>query len=434
MSLPSTVRRLGAALLLSSGLLTAGLAAAAPATLTLGPVSAAPLPPTVIGGFNYGNWMPVVEAEKDLRSVAPTLLRFPGGNVGDENDLTAATLVPLKSNLQLLTTGQQPPALMIQTRVFGGKPGAKNAPEDAAQAARDVQAASLKVAYWEIGNEPDLYSINRGDATWTPERYCDTFRAQRQAILKVDPAARFAGPAVSNTGDGAVDFLSRFVKGCGDIVDLLTWHEYPTDGLKSDEEALASVSVIDRDVKRFRALIDSPEGNPKGYTRRTPLGVTEYSLSYFSNRPRHLSDQVGALWAAEATVRLAEQGASVAAYFALQATGGHGLVDLAGIPRPSLYAFQQLRSFTGSGLPIRSDDPALWTHAAQDGALLTVLVTNTATEAHPLSAALPGYQFVGGKTFTQKTVDDEDPMIRLPLAATLELPARSLTRLVYKKQ
>lgn len=408
--------------------------AASPATLTLNASQPTPLPPTVIGGFNYGNWMPVVEAEKDLRSVAPTLLRFPGGNVGDENDLIAASFVPLKSNLEILTTGKAPPALMVQTRVFGGKPGAKNAPEDAAQAARDVQAAGLKVAYWEIGNEPDLYSVNRGDASWTPQRYCDTFRAQRQAILKVNPAAKFAGPAVSNTGDGAVRFLSEFVKGCGDIVDLLTWHEYPTDGLSSDEDALASVSVIDRDVKRFRTMMDSPDGNPKGYTRRTPLGVTEYSLSYFSNRPRHLSDQVGALWAAEATVRLAENGASVAAYFALQATGGHGLVDLAGIPRPTLYAFQQLHAFTGSWRPISSNDSALWTHAAQDGILLTVLVTNTATEAHPLTAALPGYRLVGGKTFTQKTVDDENDMIRLPLAATLELPARSLTRLVYKRQ
>ena len=51
-----------------------------------------------------------------------------------------------------------------------------------------------------------------------------------------------------------------------------------------------------------------------------------------------------------------------------------------------------------------------------------MLVTNTATEAHPLSAALPGYQLVGGKTLTQKPVDDENEMIRLPLAATLEFP------------
>lgn len=413
--------------------LSLGLAAAAPATLTLGASKPAPLPPTVIGGFNYGNWMPVVEAKKDLRSVAPSLLRFPGGNVGDENDLTAASLVPLKSNLELLTTGPTPPALMVQTRVFGGKPGAKNTPQDAAQAARDAQAANLKVAYWEIGNEPDLFSVNRGDASWTPQRYCAAFRAQRRAILQVDPAAKFAGPAVSNTGDKAADFLEQFVKGCGDIVDLLTWHEYPSDGLSSDADALTSVSVIDRDVKRFRALMDSQAGNPLGYTRRTPLGVTEYSLSYVSGRPRHLSDQVGALWAAEATLRLAENGASVAAYFALQATGGHGLVDLAGIPRPTLYAFQQLHAFTGSGLAISSDDPALWTHAAQGGALLTVLVTNTAAEAHQLTAALPGYQLVGGKTFTQKTVDDENEMIRLPLAATLELPALSLTRLVYKR-
>ena len=426
------LRRLGAALLLSCG-----LAAAAPATLTLDTAAKpVPLPPTVIGGFNLGNWMPVVEALDDLKSVAPSLVRFPGGNVGDENDLTDANFKPLTSNMELLTTGKAPPALIVQTRVFGGKPGAKNTPADAARAVGYARDAGLKVAYWEIGNEPDLFSKNRGDASWTPERYCATFRAQREAMLKVDPQAKFAGPVTSNGNGPADTFLRAFVKQCGDAIDLLTWHEYPNDGSGSDEDALNTVSVIDRELEAYRALLDSPETNPLGHTRRTPLGITEYSLSYKSDNPRHLSDQVGALWAAEATVRMAEGSASVAAYFALMATGGHGLVDLGGIPRPSLFTFEQLQAFTGSWLPIKSSDPIFWTHAAQDGNKLTVLITNTATDKRPLSAALPGYQLIGVVSAVANTVDgaDEGEFVRLPLSGTLDLPARSLTRLVYKQQ
>ena len=417
--------------------LSLGLAAAAPATLTLDAAAQPqPLPPTVIGGFNLGNWMPVVEALGDLRSVAPTLLRFPGGNVGDENDLAAANFIPLKSNMQLLTTGAQPPKLIVQTRVFGGKPGARNSPQDAANAVGYAAEAGLKVDYWEIGNEPDLYSKNRGDASWTPTRYCNTFRAQRAAMLKVDPQAKFAGPVTSNGNGPADTFLRDFVKQCGDAIDLLTWHEYPNNGSGSDADALNTVSVIDRETRAYRALLDSPQDNPLGYQKNTPLGITEYSLSYKSDNPRHLSDQVGALWAAEATVRLAEDGGSVAAYFALMATSNHGLVDEADFPRPSLYTFQQIHAFTGSWLPIKTDDAALWTHAAVDGSRLTVLVTNTDTAVHPLSAAIPGYQLSGVSSAIASMQQGEEvgQIISLPVSATLDLPARSMTRLVYQKQ
>ena len=80
------------------------------------------------------------------------------------------------------------------------------------------------------------------------------------------------------------------------------------------------------------------------------LGVTEYGLSYVSGKMRHLSDMVGALWAAETTLRLTEGGASLAQYFALIGSGGHGLVDLVGFPRSSLYAFQMTRFFRGEAL------------------------------------------------------------------------------------
>lgn len=426
------MKRLTAALGLACFLATPALAAlpgAQPATLTIG-TRGTPIVPTAVNGFNVGYDMSVAEAQAAVRSVAPTSLRYPPGNVGDENDLTLSGLTSFRSTLQL--SGPQARAT-IETRVFATRPEAGNRPENAAQAARDAASLGLKPLYWEIGNEPDLYSKNRGDPTWTPDRYCQTFRAQRAAILAVDPTARFAGPAVSNVEGGGADFLTGFVKGCGDIVDLLTWHEYPSSGELTDEQALATAGRVTEHLARFRALLADPVRNPLGVGRPVELGVTEYSLSYRSNQPRHLSDMVAALWAAETTLRLAEGGASLSQYFALIGSGGHGLVDLAGIPRPTLYAFQQLASFKGEALPASTDDPSLWVHAARDQDRLTVLVSNTALAAQPLATAVPGYTLIGVKSFTAKTVDDEAAPVRLPLHPALDLPGRSMTRLVYKR-
>ncbi|WP_027482520.1 hypothetical protein [Deinococcus pimensis] len=404
-------------------------ASAAPATLTLtGP--GVPIAPLAVNGFNASWNMPLVEAVDAVRAVRPTSLRFPGGNVGDENDLTAAALAYMKANLGVAGAGT---AATVQTRVFATREGARNRPEDAAQAARDAREAGLGVTLWEIGNEPDLYAKNRGAAEWTPGKYCATFRAQRAAILAVDPGARFAGPAVSK-GDGpAADFLRAFVRECGDVVDVLTWHEYPTDGSRPDGEALATAREVTAHLDAFRALLRDPAANPLGHARDVRLGVTEYSLSYRSDRPRHLADGVGALWAAETTLRLAEGGADLAQYFAILAAGGHGLVDLAGVPRPTLYAFTQLASFRGTAWGVTSTDPDLWPHAAADGKLLTVLVTNAATSTRALATPLEGWTLIGGKTFTEQTARDEADFDRLPLATSVDLPGRSLTRLVYKR-
>lgn len=408
---------------------TASAAPATPAALSVSP-DALPLAPLAVGGFNTSWQMPLVDALDAVRSVAPTSLRFPGGNVGDDADLNAQGLTYFRSSLGL--TGSHPAAI-VQTRVFATRADPRNRPQDAAQAARDARSVGLKVTYWEIGNEPDLYAANRGDPSWTPEKYCRTFRAQRQAILQVDPGARFAGPAVSKGTGPALTYLADFVRACGDAVDLLTWHEYPTDGAASDEAALATAPGVTAHVQNVQALWRDPARNPLGHTRAVALGVTEYSLSWRSGTARHLADQVGALWAAETALRLAEAGVQVASYFAIIAAGNHGLVDLAAVPRPTLYAFQQLRHFRGAALPTRVSDPALWAHTAQDGLLRTVLVTNTATSARSLATALPGYLLIGAKTFTEQTVQDEAPFIRLKLAPAADLAGRSLTRLVYKR-
>jgi hypothetical protein len=392
----------------------------------------APARRNVLSGFNFGNWMQVADFTEDLKAVKPAELRFPGGNIGDENDLTDHSLAAFQANLGFLG---KPPAV-IQTRVFQGSNSiqhepAKNRPEDAADAVRWAKARNIQVAYWEIGNEPDLFAVTRGDPSWNAERYCQVFRAQAAAIKAVDPSARVAGPAVSGGVPGRDKFLAEFVKGCGDVVDILTWHIYPTDGQRDDEQAFATVSEADQTIASYRKLLQDPARNPKGFQRKVDLGLTEYGLSWFSSRMHHLTDMPAAMWAMEMAFRLDEQGIVSAHYFALQGTAGHGLLDQAGVKRPTWYAFDVLSHLSGQLVPATTGDEALWSHAALDGDRLDVVLTNRATTARTLPVAVPGFTLRHAASFDAAVVDAEQPMARLAVGPTVTLPPRSVVHLVY---
>jgi hypothetical protein len=392
----------------------------------------APVNRGVLAGFNFGNWMALVDAIEDYQAVKVAELRFPGGNVGDENDLTDAALANFQSNLEMLSH----PVTVIHTRVFQGgmsKEPPKNRPEDAAENVRMAKKRGIKVRYWEIGNEPDLFAVTRGDKSWTPEKYCDAFRAQAAAIKAVDPTAKVAGPAVSGARGVREAFVAGFVKGCGDVVDVLTWHIYPTDGTATDDVAFGSVREADETIEGFKALWKDPAANPKGHGRTIELGITEYGLSWFTSRMNHLTDMPAAMWAAEMAFRFNEQGVSSAHYFALHATGGHGLVDQAGFRRPTYFAFRMLAGLSGDLVPARTGDDDLWAHAARSGGRLDVVLTNRAAAAKTLPVQLPGYTLREATYFDEKIVNDEGPLGKLAAAPALTLPARSIAHLVYER-
>ncbi|THF86680.1 hypothetical protein E7T09_11335 [Deinococcus sp. KSM4-11] len=400
------------------------------ATVTPGPAPARPILPASVSGFNLGNWMPVVEQVPALNALNPAALRWPGGNIGDEQNRTPEALQTLKTNWTLLGR----PPLLLQTRVFsrpgGNRDGAeaRNTPADAADLVRMAQELGLNVAYWEIGNEPDLYATNRSDPSWTPEKYCGVVRAQKAAILKVDPAARIAGPAVSNPGP----FLDAAIKGCGDAFDLITWHLYPSNGDGTDAAAFASIDQVQGTLTRVQTLWADPATNPLAQGRPLAQGVTEYAQSWRSDRATHLSDAVGGLWAAEAALRLSEGGVVFDTYFSLMATGNHGLVDDAGYPRFSYAAFRELAHYRGETVNLSSDDPTVWVHAARQGGFITVFALNTAATATPLTLSVPGYSLVGAKTVTDADVNADRSPRSLAVAAPVGLPPLSLTRLVLK--
>ncbi|RQP26510.1 glycoside hydrolase family protein [Piscinibacter terrae] len=380
----------------------------------------------VTAGFNFGNWMAVADWKDELAKVPTAALRFPGGNVGDEQDMDAASLDTFKLLLSMVKGG---PELTIQTRVFEGRPDrpAGNKPEDAARAVRMARERGLNVTTWEIGNEPDLFSEVRGDASWTAQRYCDMFRAQAAAIRHEDPKALIAGPAVSGAQPGAPRFVAAFVERCGDVVDVLTWHIYPTDGDGTEDSALSTVAEVDRSIAHYTALWKDAKRNPLGHQRAIKFGITEFGLSWKTDRPRFLADQTGALWAGESALRMAEQGVSVAHYFAYQGTGFHGLLDIGGVPRPTYYGFQLVRELDGRFVDTRSSDASLWAHAARSGKQAKLLLINTAASAQSVRIDARGLRAVSARGFDAEVVESEAPFADIAVKdGKLTLPARSM--------
>ena len=217
-----------------------------PVTVRVGE-SLGTLPEYAITGHNHGTFMRVLDFQEDFAQLNIGSLRYPPGNIADEHPLNQMRITDYGRQWQFVGK----PSVLVVNNLFTGTA------EEAAASVADFKEEGIPVLAFEVGNEPDLYGPNRADPSWTPEKYCEKFREYHAAIKAVDPDALVAGPAVSGA-DIAEPYLKEFLKLCGDVVDVLTWHIYPTDGSATDEAALASSSQVTDTIQRYRGWISDP--------------------------------------------------------------------------------------------------------------------------------------------------------------------------------
>ena len=381
------------------------------------------VPELAITGMNHGTFMQIIGLEQDFEQLELRSLRFPPGNIADEFPLDEVTLAAFKQQWKLLG---ELPVLMV-ANVFTGSA------QEAANAVTYTRELGIDVLAWEVGNEPDLYGPNRDDPSWTAERYCDTFRAYATAIKAQDPNALIAGPAVSGA-DVAQPYLQTFLKNCGDVVDILTWHIYPTDGNSSEADALASSAVVGESIRRYRQWLRDPEMNPLGYERDIAMGITEFGLSWRTNNYRHLADMTAALWLADAYGQILNEQLDMSHYFALQGTGGHGLIDNTYWKRPTYYVLEMLVPFKGVVLETTTGGAdGLRAYATQQEDNLHVLIVNMTDETISSALSLPaGFEQTREvQILSPDAIDkfsDDSPIKHQTIAADapLNVPAKSV--------
>jgi hypothetical protein len=282
-------------------------------------------PGTVMGkinplvyGINHGPWAVITDKTMPLAKEAGiSLLRFPGGNWGDENDLQHSHIDQFAA-----LADQMGSQLFINVRLFKGTPE---------KAAELVYYANIEndyeVKYWGIGNEPSLYATSRGVEDYGVERFNTQWREIAEAMSAVDPDILLVGPELHQFGSSlettpkdpsGLDWMTEFLKTNGDLVDIVSVHRYPfPQGRGGRAATINELSVTstewDQIIPYLRNLILEITG------RNIPIAITEVN-SHWSNAvggEATPDSYYNAIWWANVLGRMISNRVAIVNYFSL---------------------------------------------------------------------------------------------------------------------
>jgi hypothetical protein len=296
-----------------------------------------------------------------------------------------------------------------------GNPAGPQAGADMVSYANVAQKYGIR--YWEIGNEPDLYT-DQGDKTadggagYTAQSYCTDFAAYVDAMKAVDPTIQILGPELSWKYIPNNDWLSVFLDQCGAKVDIVSVHRYPFDHTGCTIQNAMGDGAAFR--SRLRALRATLNGHGKA---GAPLAITEANFSYegdpaMADLPASLGTFYAGMWTADALGIALEEGLWSLAFWSISEGWMTGFFsDQTGQPRPAAYAYELISTHFGPTVLFAKSTPSgLSVYASRDdaGKKTAVLVMNRTSQA---SSQMLGFEGL-------------DP---LPQPYALTLPAYSIT-------
>lgn len=390
----------------------------------LGPIS------PLIYGTNYGPWLGVsLQIKEDVVASKLSLIRFPAGAWGDQNDISTRQMDLFMSLSKEL--GSEP---MINVRLQNGTPQ---------KAADLVNYANLakgyNVRYWGIGNEPNLYV-----GGYTIEQFNKDWRALALAMRAVDPTIKLIGPEISQfyvnpTGDyetNIVNWLTQFLQANGDLVDIVSFHRYPfprstTAGPPSIDDMRNNSREWDQLIPNARAIILQTTG------RDLPIAVTEVNSSWAPSigGEATMDSHYNAIWWGDVLGRMIRQKVEMVAQFAL--TGDFGIFSRFH-PNPMYGTYLMYQRFGQELIYSASDDLDVSIYAAkrEDGAL-TLMLVNLSLEARDKEITLAN--FTPGASaetwlFDPTHLAESVTPTSVGASTTLSLPAQSLTLLIVPAQ
>jgi hypothetical protein len=413
-----------------------GIPTPVPDTLFVDPsISLGQISPLIYGS-NYGPWLavsfPMLQAAYDS---GVTILRFPGGSWGDQNNVT-----PLQIDQIMTFAGEMGAQVMISVRMVDGTPE---------QAAELVRYANLEkkygVEFWSIGNEPTLYEgvyKNRNEA-YDMDRFNQEWRTIAEAMKQVDPSIKLVGPEINqfsydftpgvttNYSEMHENWLIEFLKANGDLVDVVSVHRYPfpasrVSGAPSFDEMRLNAHEWDRLFIHARELIHEHAG------RELPMALTEFNSAYDKSFGGETTpdSHYNAIWMANVLGSMIKNGVFMGNVWALTAKAGYGGLGLIAQDDvfPSYYTYQMYKKFGEELIYSSSDDPDLPIYAARraDGAL-TVMLVNLSQEEKTKAFRIGDQSQVRAETWLFDLEHKVENMGVLDYAGEVTIPPQSLT-------
>ena len=367
-------------------------------TVTLASAGARAIGPFAFGQ-NYWNWEPtwgdaITGTESLVTAAGVRLIRSGGANneIQTPNVFSNAELDRFVAYCR--TTGAQP---VLQVPLIKNPAGQ---PATAADAAAMVTYANITkgygITYWSIGNEPDLYTeAALQPASYSAADYCATFRQYVTAMKGADPSIKILGPELSWKYIPGNDWLTPFLDGCKDAVDVVSVHRYPfAPSATTVAAAFGDAASFRQSVRALRANLDR-----HGMTA-VPLAVTEAHITYngdplVSTLPASPQTFYAGMWVADVLGVALEEGLWTSAFWHIadSATGWKLAFILGGTPLPT-YQAQKLMAtnLAGKMLVVAGVPAGFSVYASRDDSAgqSAVVVLNKTGEAARLALAFDG--------------------------------------------
>jgi Glycosyl hydrolases family 39 len=394
----------------------------------------------LVYGSNYGPWAVLsVDGLEPAYNSGLKILRFPGGNWGDRNDVQTYQIDQFMGLL-----GKMGATAMINVRLLGGTP------EQAAEMVRYVNLEKkYNVLYWGIGNEPTLYDgeLKNKGGSYDSDRFNKEWRAIAEAMKKVDAAIKLVGPeshqfsydfsgASTNFTEANELWMEDFLKANGDLVDIVSFHRYPfprsrISGPASIDELRINTREWDKIIVHLREIIHKNTG------RDLPIAITEFNSDYIgpSGGVSTPDSHYNAIWLGDVLGKMIKNGVFMADQWMLTSTAGLGNLGLIGRGKvyPSYYTYQMYKMFAEELIYSSSDNPDLSIYSARrkDGAL-TIMVINLSLEEQAETLRIAGKSSLKGQAWLFDPTHNAENIGAVELSGEVKFPAQSMLLLIVK--
>ena len=377
----------------------------------------------LVYGANYGPWSTVsVQGLEYLKESGLTMLRFPGGNWGDDEFIRPNHVDMLK--IMADTAGGADIVVSVNLR--------EGTPEQAIELMQMFEEKEVDVKYWSIGNEPNLFASRLGREQWDTEYFNQRWREFAEAMLAHDPDILLVGPDLSQytayeaqnpQDEQGRDWMREFLRANGDLVDNVSFHRYPFGGTPSIAEVRETSTEWDDTIPYLRGLIQEETG------RDIPVSIMEVNTnwSHAIGGEGTPDSFYNAIWWADSLGRIINQNVDMVGFFTMAHTDGSGLIGR-NEPRPTYYVYNLYQQFGNekrygdSGF----DEVSIYAAQKEDGTL-TLMVVNRGDE--DVKAPLTIANFDGGETAVLHRFDADHNAENLGEVsiAELDLPGQSIS-------
>lgn len=192
------------------------------------------------------------------------------------------------------------------TVLYGLNFGTATPEANAEEAAYAAHTLGSRLAYFQIGNEPDYYGQPNNalrPPAWNFDAYFAQWLTFARAILKRVPHARFGGPDVGSSAEWVVRFAQEAPKHLPGHIVAATSHYYAEGPPDNPSANIAHLLRPDPHVRQNMALIMAA-----ARAAHLPYRMTEGNSCYRGGKPGMSNAFAAALWAADYMLTLASFG------------------------------------------------------------------------------------------------------------------------------